>query len=215
LSQTLLTTDSDGQASFTYTANTGGNDTLTATALGLQATLVVNVSDDVFAFTVPVAGTEIPLNTPQSVTVHWEDAGGNVVGDTVTFTTTRGTLTSGTAITDASGNATVSVSATNAGPAVLTATNALGTSTTLNIEFVATDPETLELQANPFTVPTNDQSTITAIVRDPNGNLVKKQTVSFSLTDVTGGSLSVAQAETNSQGRAQTFYTARSTTSQV
>jgi cytochrome c oxidase assembly protein subunit 15 len=41
LSQTLLTTDSDGQASFTYTANTGGNDTLTATALGLQATLLM------------------------------------------------------------------------------------------------------------------------------------------------------------------------------
>ena len=43
------------------------------------------------------------------------------------------------------------------------------------------------LQADPFTVPTNDQSAITAIVRDINGNLVKNQTVSFVLTDSTNG----------------------------
>jgi hypothetical protein len=37
--------------------------------------------------------------------------------------------------------------------------------------------------------------------------------VSFGLTDVTGGQLSVAQAQTNNQGRATTFYTANVTTS--
>ena len=39
--------------------------------------------------------------------------------------------------------------------------------------------------------------------------------MNFVLTDTTGGSLSVAQAVTNSQGRAQTFYNASSTTSRV
>jgi hypothetical protein len=85
----------------------------------------------------------------------------------------------------------------------------------LQIEFVATTPTNLDLQADPFSVPTNGQSTITAVVRDAAGNLVKNQTVNFVLTDTTGGSLSVAQAITNSQGRAQTFYNASSTTSRV
>jgi hypothetical protein len=217
ISQTPLITDADGQASFTLTANTGGADTLTATALGQDAILTVNVSADVFAFTTPDPATEIPLSTAQTVTVNWQDAAGPIVGDTVTFTTTRGTLVpaNGVATTDASGNATVTVSSTNAGTAVLTATNSLNTSTTRTVAFVATVPATLELQADPFTVPTSGQSTITAIVRDPNGNLVKGATVSFSLTDSTNGQLSVAQAVTNSQGRAQTFYTASSTTSSV
>jgi len=74
-------------------------------------------------------------------------------------------------------------------------------------------PAVLELQADPFTLATNDQSAITAVVRDASGNLVKNQTVVFSLADVTGGSLSVAQARTNSLGRAQTFYNSSSTTS--
>jgi hypothetical protein len=73
----------------------------------------------------------------------------------------------------------------------------------------------LELQADPFTVATNDQSAITAIVRDANGNLVKNRVVNFVLTDPTGGALSVAQATTSSQGRAQTFYNASNTTSAV
>jgi hypothetical protein len=217
ISQTLLVTDSTGQASFLFDANVGGTDALTATALDLQATHTVDVSNDVFAFTTPPAGTQVELNANQSVTVHWEDANGDVVGDTVTFTTTRGTMNpaDGAATTDANGDATITVAATNAGPAVLTATNALGTSTTRSIQFIATIPDTLELQANPFTVPTNDQSTITAIVRDLAGNLVTGRTVSFGLTDVTGGSLSVAQAVTDVQGRAQTVYTASSTTSNV
>jgi len=217
ISQSPLLTDAAGQASFVLSANAAGADTLNADALGLQAVKDVDVSADVFAFTAPPAETEIDLGADQDVTVNWQTGGGPVVGGQVTFTTTRGALVpvDGVAITDGSGNATVTVSATNAGPAVITATNADDTSTQLGVEFIATTPATLELQADPFTVATTEQSAITAIVRDANGNLVKNQTVSFVLTDVTGGFLSVAQAVTNSQGRAQTFYTASSTTSQV
>jgi len=62
-------------------------------------------------------------------------------------------------------------------------------------------------------IATNAQSALTATVRDAAGNFVKNQTVSFILTDVTGGSLSVAQAVTNSQGQAKTFYNAGNSTS--
>jgi hypothetical protein len=149
------------------------------------------------------------------VTVNWKKSGAAVASQQVDFSTTRGTLSQQQVTTDSSGNASVSITANNAGPAVITATNADGTSIQADVEFVATTPTSMDLQANPFSVPTNGQSAITAIVRDANGNLVKNQTVNFVLDDVTGGSLSVAQAVTDSQGRAQTFYNASSTTSAV
>jgi hypothetical protein len=96
---------------------------------------------------------------------------------------------------------------------VVTATNTDGTSIQLDIEFVAITPASLDLQASPFTITTNAQSALTATVRDPAGNFVKNQTVNFVLTDVTGGSLSVAQAVTDSQGQAKTVYNASNSTS--
>jgi len=122
-------------------------------------------------------------------------------------------LSAPTANTNASGDATVTVTATNAGPGAITATNTDGTRIQLNIEFVAITPASLDLQASPFTIAANGQSALTATVRDAAGNFVKNQTVNFVLTDVTGGSLSVAQAVTNSQGQAKTFYNASNATS--
>jgi hypothetical protein len=135
-----------------------------------------------------------------------------VVGQTITFATTRGTLSSSTAVTNASGDATVSVSATNAGGAVVSASS--GTSSAqVNIEFVAQTPAQIDVQPSAFTIGTSQSSNITAVVRDASGNLVKNKTVVFTLDDVTGGTLSVGSAVTDSQGRAQTVYTASTTTS--
>src|SRR5262249_31793261 len=53
------------------------------------------------------------------------------------------------------------------------------------------------------------QSIITAVARDAQGNLVKNQTVSFSLHDVSGGSIFPASAVPDSYGRARTGYTSR------
>jgi len=108
--------------------------------------------------------------------------------------------------------ASVTVSDTTAGPAIITASSA-GVSAELPVTFIATDPSVIDLQASPTTVETSGSSTITAIVRDPAGNLVDGQTVAFNLTDVTGGSLSVGSAITNVQGQAQTVYTATTTSS--
>lgn len=213
ISQTPVFTDTTGSASFNLTANNNGVDTLTASALGIQTAISVNVSADAFAFTAPAANTEVALGSPVSVTVNWKKNNAPVANSPVTFSTTRGTLNVGTANTNASGDATVTVSATNAGPAVVTATNTDGTSIQLDIEFVAITPASLDLQASPFTIATNAQSALTATVRDAAGNFVKNQTVNFVLTDVTGGSLSVAQAVTNSQGQAKTFYNASNATS--
>lgn len=213
LSAASLTTDNSGQAQFQMTATAPGADVLTATALGLQAIRNVNVSDDSFALTAPAAGAQIALNTPTTVTLNWSVGGVPQAGQTIGFSSTRGTLSSPTATTDAAGNASVTIQSTNAGGAVIEATNSAGTSTQATVQFIATAPNNIEVQASPFTIGPNDQSAITAIVRDAANNLVTGATVVFELDDVTGGQLSVGSAQTNNQGRASTFYTSSSTTS--
>ncbi|HUS25250.1 MAG TPA: hypothetical protein VM369_09890, partial [Candidatus Binatia bacterium] len=102
-----------------------------------------------------------------------------------------------------------------AGFATLIASSNSGSSpiVTRTIEFVATTPASVSVQASPATIGTNQQSTVTATVLDVTNNLVKNALVQFTLTDTTGGTLSAGQATTNSQGRAQVTYSATSTPS--
>jgi hypothetical protein len=212
LAAASLTTDVGGQAQVDVTAAVAGADTLSADALGLTATTPLNVSNDSFSLTAPLAGDEIILNTATAVQLTWTIGGVNQDGQTITFSATRGSLSNFSAVT-AGGVASVTISSTNAGPAIITAINAAGTTTSIQVEFVADTPDSIDVQANPFTIGPSEQSAITAIVRDVANNLVKNAVVLFDLQDVTGGQLSVATAVTDSQGRAQTFYTSSSTTS--
>jgi len=214
-------TDATGHVAVTYTAATAGNDTVTATALGLTASQAVSVSSESFNFTAPSSGADIALNVAEPLTVVWTNAGAPVAGQTVTFSATRGTFTGGattiTATTNSTGTAgttaaPVSVSSTTAGPAVITASGA-GVSAQLQVNFIATVPSQIDVQASPDTIQTSGQSTISAIVRDANDNLVQGQTIDFLLTDKTGGVISVATAVSNAQGVAQTVYSATSTAS--
>lgn len=212
LSAGTVTTNANGTATFTMTASNGGNDTITVTALGLTSTQAIAVNSDSFTITAPAANTEVALGASQAVTARWLVNNAPVVGQTISFATTRGTLTSPTAVTDASGTATVSVSAANAGGAVVSASSG-ASSAQVAIEFVASTPSQIEVQPSVFTLATTQTSNITAVVRDAAGNLVKNKTVVFTLDDVSGGTLSRGSAVTDSQGRAQTVYTAGSSTS--
>lgn len=213
LASASLTTDSLGQAQVEVTASAPGDDTLSATALGITSEVTLAVSDDSFVITAPEPEAQIPLNTPVTVTVNWTVGGVPQAGQTINFSTTRGTLSATQAVTDANGDAAVDVQASNAGAAVITATNPQQTTTQVQVQFVATTADSIEVQASPFTVAPNEQSSITAIVRDAAGNLVANKAVDFGLDDVTGGSLSAGSATTNNQGRATISYTAGSTTS--
>jgi len=215
LSANSLTTGVDGDAQVTLTGTVAGNDTLSAVALNITSTQAVNISDDSFGFLAPAANVEIPLNTNQNVRVEWTVGGAPQAGQTINFSSTRGTLSAASAVTDAAGRATVTINSTNAGPAVITASNPNGTTTTVSIEFTASVAADLNLQASPATVASGQQSEILAFVRDPNGNLVKNKVVIFELTDTTNGFLSVGSGTTDSQGRAQTFYTGGSVPSAV
>jgi adhesin/invasin len=212
-STTTVMTDSTGQATVTVTATVPGTDTIQASALGATGTATLSISSANFAFTAPLPDAEVPLNTPQPVTVHWEEAGIPVPdGRTVNFFTTRGTLSAPSAMT-VNGEARVTISSNEAGPAVINANVTGGPSSQVRVEFFATTPSSLVLQAFPTTLGVNStgstaqQSIITAVVQDVNGNLVKNQTVSFALTDVTGGSIFPASGVTDSFGRASTVYT--------
>lgn len=202
-------TDANGAVTLNITAVAAGADTITATAAGASGQSTLTVDSSSFDFTSPASAYEVPLSTAQSVTVQWLIGGAPQVGQTIGFSASRGTLSSTTAVTDSSGNATVSISALSAGPSVITAkTPGGGASTDLNIEFVATTVTSMTVQADPAVISTNgDTSTITATLRDVNNNLVKNKTVRFSVSDVSGGNISPNEAVTDSSGRASTTYT--------
>jgi hypothetical protein len=213
LSSATVTTDPTGQKTFILTGVKGGSDTLTASVLGLSAAETVQVSAQNFAINPPASGATIFLNTPQTVTLTWTISGVAQVGKTIAFATTRGTLSAASAVTDASGVASVSVSSTISGPAVISASSS-GATTQTNVDFVATTPASIAVQASPTTIPTQGSSTIVAVVRDAQNNLVEGQTVDFTtVNDITGGTFSVASALTDVQGQAKTVYNASATPS--
>jgi hypothetical protein len=222
LSQGTVTTDSQGQATFTVTIANTGADTLTASAIGVSAAKTVAVNADSLTVIDPVApvapatATEVPLGS-RTVTVRWLASGAPVVNGTINFSTTRGVVNPATVLTNGTGQATTTVTSSNAGFATVTATtvpvSGSASSIQAQLEFVAQTPFAIDVQPSAFTIGPSQSSTITAVVRDQPGNLVKNKTVTFTLTDVTGGTLSVGTAVTDSQGRAQTVYTASTTTS--
>jgi Bacterial Ig-like domain (group 1) len=212
VSAATVTTDATGHGTFQVTGATAGNDNVTVSALGITSQQAVGVSGQNFVFSTPADGTSVNLGTAQTLTVHWTSNGAVQTGQAVNFAATRGTLSAATAVTDGAGNATVTIQSTTSGPSVISA-SASGVQATLNLDFKATNPTAIEVQASPATIPVQGQSTISAIVRDAANNLVEGQTVNFALTDITGGSLTVASATTDVQGRAQTVYKAASTPS--
>ena len=207
-SSSLTTAAGTGEARVILTG--ANNGTLAASSLGLSASAAISVSADQFKIISPAANAEIPLGTSQGITVEWLRSGSaaETAGRTVIFSSTRGVFTPASAVLDGNGRATVNLSASNAGGAVVVASSSALSqpSVTLPIEFVARQAHSVSLQASPAVVPTNGQSLVSAVVRDINGNLVKGRVVDFTLTDTTGGSLSAPSAVTNSQGTASITY---------
>lgn len=160
----------------------------------------------------PTVGVEIPLLAVENIMLTWATAGVPQAGYTIAFVATRGVLSAPSAVTNASGQATVSITSQIAGPSMIIASESGGDSATLTLEFVSTNPSQIAMQANPYTLSTGATSNITALVRDPQFNVVKNQRVNFVIeADDSGGSLSVAFAITDSTGRATTVFTAGST----
>mgnify|MGYP001165742802 FL=1 len=211
-----VNTGSTGQATVSYTATNSGENTITATALNASATFTVQVQQDEFNF-VNLPTEEVPVGQQQSITVQWRQNNAPVVGEDVTFSASRGVISgASTVATDANGEATISISSTNAGISSITATATDGNGDVLvsaltQIEFVATTPHTLIADASPDLLgPDGQTSTISAVVRDVDGNLVKDSVINFTVSDVSTGFVSPSQATTDSKGIATTVFTSGS-----
>lgn len=232
---TSVTTDSEGQAIIKVIGTVGGTNSIIVTALGATATQDVSIQADSFLFTSFSNGTDIvnPSNTPivpdvslspqtASVTLTWMRDNAPVPdGKSVSFTTTRGIVNANSATT-VDGEVTVTLTSTNAGKALVTFVGSdvidgidVELSNQLEFEFFADTAETILAQASPNSIGPNQQtSTISVVVRDPNGNLVKNKTIKFELEDISGGEIFPATAVTDSNGSASTVYSSNNTSAQ-
>ena len=213
------TTDANGQVRFNYTARNPGTDALVFSAAGASVapSPALVISGQNFAFISPVPSTTVAVNTAQPVRVRLEGVT-PLAGNVINFAATGGTLSSPSATTDASGEATVSVSSSSAGPITVQATVAgTATTTTLPLLVVSTVPSRLVLQVTPTALAPNtggstaNQAQVVARVTDAAGNPVQGITVNFTrLTDPSGGNLLQASATTDASGQATVAYRAGS-----
>lgn len=216
LSSGTLTTDSQGQAMVTYTASNAGTDTLTFSGGGSTATSSIQISGEDFKIVTPAPSATIAVGTTQTVTARYLSGGVPQAGVTVQFTSTAGTVTPTSGVTNASGEVSAQLSSSSASIATVQATLAApAAQATLPVEFVATVPATLVLQVSPTAIGPNpagstaQQAQVLATVKDANGNPVKGVTVNFNrIADASGGNLNQPSAVTNSSGQASVQYIA-------
>lgn len=228
-----VTTDFNGQATVSVVGTSGGTNTIVATGLGATASKDVSVQADSFIFTSFSNGVDtvnptsalvpdVLLSQTASMTLTWLRSGAPVAdGTVVNFTTTRGDLSSTTATT-VDGKVTTTLTSTNAGKSLVTFTGTdtvdskeVELSNQLEFEFVADTASRLIAQASPKSIAPNGQSsTISVVVRDADGNLVKGKDIDFKLDDVSSGSIFPASARTDSNGSASTVYTSNTTSTE-
>ena len=224
-----LVTNSSGLAEVELQFSVAGDYSINAfwdnnSANATTTTLPLNLTVSNDSFTITVTDSVTSVNDVVgiapglgNVRVEWRRNGALVPGATITLSTNKGTLglTSGgnplvtTISSTVPGPATITATGTSPDPAVSPVTNQR------TIQFTATAPDTLTLQANPSSISVNvppstsSQSTITATVRDAVQNPVANVDVAFEITqDVSGGSLSSGTAKTNFSGQASVVYTA-------
>ncbi|MFK8080114.1 MAG: Ig-like domain-containing protein [Granulosicoccus sp.] len=207
-----LITDADGRVEI-LVGSQNSSDTVQLSALNntVSASHVFAVVDDLLSFSDIEDGDELIVGTDSLVRVQWIAQNQPVANQLLNFAITAGIVsTPVTAMTDSEGYASARVSSNSAGPAKITVEAADGGSpkTDIDIEFVATAPETVIIDASSSFVNINETSTVTALVQDELGNPVKNSEVSFAGIDLKGGQLNPASAVTNSAGIASVTFTA-------
>ena len=213
-------TNTSGQVRFTYTATNSGADNLVFSGAGatVSPSPSLAVSGEDFSFVAPAAASTVSVNTSLLVQVRLRTGGAPQAGKTINFASTGGTLTASSAVTDASGLASVTLTSASAGPVTVQAAVAgSATSTTLPLTVVATVPSKLVLQISPTAIAPNlgaasgNQAQVVAKVTDAAGNPVQGQTINFTrVTDPSGGNLLQASAITDASGQAAVAYRAGS-----
>lgn len=212
------TTDNEGQVTIQYQASVSGLNTITATALNAQGSLDFTVQEDSFSFTTTPNG-DVALSDDAILNITWLKDNSPFSGGQVTLSASRGNVLAPTATTDANGIATFTIQSNNAGLTSITAEGTDGNGDTVSartqFEFVATSAATIIVDASPDLIgPEGQTTTISAVVRDVTGNLVKGKVINFRVDDVSGGFVSPNNATTDSNGIASTVYTSNAVSSE-
>lgn len=218
---TTATTNSSGTAIVNVAINTaaGGTETVTATSTPLNsqaATITFSVTGTQFGFTAPAALSPLETRPPalatpvHTISVKWLENATPQVGKTIIFSSTRGVLSSTSAITNASGVASVTLSSTTAGSTTIEARDSLNTlSAKREVIFIAPNPTQISIQPSRNVLSPKQQTAVTATIRDALNNPVQDKIIAFSLiADDSGGSLSAATAKTDAGGNATINFTA-------
>ena len=185
-------TDITGQASFTVTGTTGGTNTLVVSALGVVTEHEITVQADSFLFSSfnngqgPVTPddnklSDVLLSDTATIELTWQRSNVAVAdGTNVNFTSTRG-IVSPSSTTTINGKASTTITSNNAGKALVTVTgtdDGVTLSNQLEFEFVAGTVAIIDAQASPNSIAANGEtSTISVVVKDADGNLVKGKTI--------------------------------------
>ena len=225
-----LTTDVNGSFQATFTGNATGEDTVTLEGLGSKKQVPLAVTNASSGFISPEDGQSVQVRGTVSLVALWVDDQGNpLAGKALTFVASHGSFEGGNssvvATTDDTGKATVTYQADNiATPASILVTedpsDPKAIQDTLSLSILASDPNRLDLQSSPNVLPpsigdVSSTSTITAVVRDENNNLVQGQLVTFKILDGPGSGESIwpLVAVTDAYGQAKTTFTSGGTTS--
>ena len=210
LSASSGTTDSSGEAEVSLTSNDSGKATLTAVGAGATGTIEIEFTLNLFSLT--SSSSTIRVGGTSTITAAL--SGSDVSGQTVTFSTTLGTLSSNAAVTNANGLASVAlIGGTNAEVATISASV-----TVSGVEYAVTTMVTVTggsankivLSAAPSVIATDDgEATITAKVYDATEQPAAFQTIFFQISKGPSGGeyLATSQKTTNSVGIAAVqFY---------
>jgi adhesin/invasin len=181
----------DGIASATLTA--------IASATSVVSTVIATVGTDSASTTVTFVGvrlSEMQATPPaifangsdtSQITLNLQnDSGIAIAGETITFVTTRGSLSSGTSTTNSEGVAATTLTAPTV-PGTATITAAYGTLTaTVNISFEGMGDGSITLTADPVRIPADGSSSsvITATIKYSSGVAVPKGTAVSFVTDL-------------------------------
>lgn len=212
-------TDSDGRVTV-LVGTENFDDTIRVSALNGTVNTIhsFDVAEDVIQFASGTSESELPVAQSNPITVTWTSQGQAVAGSQLRFSTTAGEIVGDSLLTtNSAGQVTVQVRSSSAGPAKITveAADDSNPNTSVDIEFVATTPAKVDIDASSSRVHTQETSTIMALVTDANGNPVKNQVVDFTSGDLKGGQLNPASAKSNSSGVASVTFTAGTNATEI
>ena len=190
--------------------------TIKLTTVGNVVTIYTPAVPPVSLVALSTGGASIVADGVSTVTVRAKvtDTNGAVMsGITVNFTTSAGTLSPTTAVTDSLGFATTSLqSSTITGSATIGANTAGVIANTATVNFIPGPIAAIGMNLQPSTILPGGTTALTVVAVDTNTNPVAAgQTINFSSDSTTGGLFSANSAITDANGRVTAItYTAGS-----